>query len=143
MESSWQVKYQVWLLIVAVFALGSITGGALDRLYLSRSGALRQPHSAGGGGRGPGRMIEQLKTDLNLTDEQFQAVKKIFDESRKRDDFRQVMSQCPGMKEMREKHNTEIRALLNPDQQKRFTEIIAEREKKHQGGPPSPSPVTK
>jgi Spy/CpxP family protein refolding chaperone len=142
MDSSKQIKYQVWLLIVAVFALGTVAGGALDRLYLSRSGALNPPRSAGGG-RGPGRMAEQMKTDLNLTDEQSQAIKKIFDESRKRDDFRQVMSQCPGMKEMRAKHNTEIRALLNPDQQKRFTEIIAEREKKHQGGPPSPSPVTK
>jgi Spy/CpxP family protein refolding chaperone len=138
MDSSKQIKYQVWLLIIAVFALGTVAGGALDRLYLSRSGALNPPRHAGERGRGRG--LEQLKTDLNLTDEQSQAIKKIFDESRKRDDFRQVMSQCPGMKEMREKHNTEIRALLNPDQQKRFTEIIAEREKKHQGGP-SPSPT--
>jgi Spy/CpxP family protein refolding chaperone len=141
MESSWQVKYQVWLLIVAVFALGSVTGGALDRLYLSRSGALKQQRSAGGG-RGPGRMAEQLKTDLNLTEDQVQAVKKIFDEPRRRDDFRQAMSQCPGMKEMREKHDNEIRALLNPDQQKRFNEILAEREKKFRDGPPPSPPPT-
>ncbi len=138
MESSKQIKYQVWLLIVAVFALGTVAGGALDRLYLSRSGVLNPPRS--GGERGRGRMAEQLKTDLNLTDDQSQAIKKIFDESRKRNDFGQVMSQCPGMKEMREKHNSEIRALLNPDQQKRFAEVIAEREKRHQGGP-SPSPT--
>ena len=143
MESSTQVKYQVWLLIVAVFALGTISGGALDRLYLSRSGALKQPRSGGPGGRGPGRMIEQMKTDLNLTDEQYQAVKKVFDDSRKRNDFGQVMSQCPGVKEMREKHDNEIRALLNPDQQKRFNEIAVEREKKFRDGPPPPPPVTK
>ena len=143
MESSKQIKYQVWLLIVAVFTLGTVAGGALDRLYLSRSGALSPSRSAGGG-RGPGRMAEQMKTDLNLTDEQSQAIKKIFDESRKRNDFGQVMSQCPRMKEMREKHNTQIRALLNPDQQKRFDEIIAEREKKFRDGPPPPPPpVTK
>jgi Spy/CpxP family protein refolding chaperone len=142
MESSRQIKYQVWLLIVAVFTLGTVAGGALDRLYLSRSGALNPPRSAGGG-RGPGRNLDQMATDLNLTDEQKQAIKKIFDESRKRDDFRQVMGQCPGMKEMREKHNSEIRALLNPDQQKRFSEILAEREKKFNGGlPPPPPPIT-
>ena len=134
MESSKQIKYQVWLLIVAVFALGTVTGGALDRLYLSRSGALNPPRH--GGERGRGRMAEQLKTDLNLTDEQSQAIKKVFDESRKRDDFRQVMNQCPGMKEMRQKHNDEIRALLNPEQQKRFNEIIVERDKKFNGMPP-------
>ena len=139
MESSKQIKYQVWLLIVAVFAFGTVAGGALDRLYLSRSGALNPPRNAGERGRGRG--LDQLKTDLNLTDEQSQAIKKTFDESRKREDFRQVMSQCPGMKEMREKHNSEIRALLNPDQQKRFDEILAEREKKFHGGPPPPPPT--
>ena len=141
MESSTQIKYQVWLMIVAVFALGAIAGGAVDRLYLSRSGALNpSPRHAGERGRGRPFDSDKFKADLNLTDEQSQAIKKVFDESRKRDDFRQVMSQCPGMKEMREKHNTEIRALLNPDQQKRFNEIIAEREKKFNGGLPLPPP---
>ncbi|NOT62248.1 MAG: hypothetical protein HOP19_18715 [Acidobacteria bacterium] len=145
MESSTQVKYQVWLLIVAVFALGTIAGGALDRLYLSRSGAIKQPRSGSGErGRGPGRMLDQWKTDLNLTDEQYQGIKKVFDDSRKRNDFGQVMSQCPGVKEMREKHDNEIRAILNPDQQKRFNELAAEREKKFRDGPPPPPPpVTK
>ena len=133
METSKQVKYQVLLLTVVVFALGTITGGALDRLYLSRSSALNP--ASHGGKRGPGRMLEQMKTDLNLTDEQSQAIKKTFEESRQRDDFRHMMDQCPGVKEMRTKHNESIRALLNPDQQKRFNEIIAEREKKDKAAP--------
>ncbi len=141
MESSTQIKYQVWLLVVAVFALGTITGGALDRLYLSRSGALNQPRHGGERGRGGPFNNDKFKADLNLTDEQSQAIKKIFEESRKRNDFGQVMSQCAGMKELREKHNNEVRALLNPDQQKRFNEILAEREKKFSGGMPPP-PLT-
>ena len=138
MESVKQLKYQVWLLVIAVFALGSVTGGALDRLYLSRAGQLRQHN----GGRGPGRMLEQMKTDLNLSDNQAQAIKKIFDESKQKDEMRQIMSQCPGMKEMWKKHHEQVRAVLNPDQQKRYDEISAERAKKFNSPPSvSPSPI--
>jgi hypothetical protein len=56
MSSQGRVKLQVWLLIALVFALGAVTGGSLDRLYLSRSGALRSgiPNHL----RGPNRMVE-------------------------------------------------------------------------------------
>jgi Spy/CpxP family protein refolding chaperone len=135
MNAPAQVKYQVWLLIVAVFALGSITGGALDRLYLSRTNALRQPR---GGERGPGRMLEQMKTDLNLTEAQTQSIKQLFDDKNRRDEFRQVMGSCAGIKEMRQKHDNQIRALLTPEQVKRFDELKVEREKKHNSPPPAP-----
>jgi Spy/CpxP family protein refolding chaperone len=134
MNAPAQVKYQVWLLIVAVFALGSITGGALDRLYLSRSGALRDAR----GVRGPGRMLEQMKTDLNLTEAQSQSIKQLFDDKRRRDEFRQVMGSCTGLKEMRQKHDDQIRALLTAEQLKRFDELKVEREKRHNSPPPSP-----
>jgi Spy/CpxP family protein refolding chaperone len=134
MNAPAQVKYQVWLLVVAVFALGSITGGALDRLYLSRSGALRDAR----GVRGSGRMLGQLKIDLNLNEVQTQSIKQLFDDKSRRDEFRQVMGSCAGLKEMRQKHDDQIRALLTAEQVKRFDELKVEREKKHNSPPPSP-----
>ncbi len=70
---------QVWLVILAVFGLGGITGVSLDRLYLSRAGT----PPARGFGREPAAMAGRLKNDLKLSDEQTEAVRKIFEESRK------------------------------------------------------------
>jgi hypothetical protein len=122
MNSQGKVKLQVWLLIVVVFALGAVTGGSLDRLYLARSGAFRNDHP-----RGPNRMVERLKSDLNLDDEQVAKVKIIFEESRK--EFPPSrFAECPGVKESRIRTRQRIRETLTAEQQKRFDEINAKRD---------------
>jgi hypothetical protein len=125
MNTQGKVKLQVWLLIAVVFALGAVTGGSLDRLYLARSGALRNDitnHS-----RGPNRMVERMKSDLNLNDEQVAKVKTIFEESRK--EFPPSrFAQCPGYMESRARTRQRIRETLTTDQQKRFDEINAKRD---------------
>ena len=40
MSSQGKVKLQVWLLIAVVFALGAVTGGSLDRVYVAKRSAL-------------------------------------------------------------------------------------------------------
>jgi Spy/CpxP family protein refolding chaperone len=125
MSSQVRVKLQVWLLIALVFALGAVTGGSLDRLYLSRSGALRSetPNHP----RGPNRMVERMKSDLNLNDEQVAKIKTIFEESRK--EFPPSrFAQCPGYMESRARTRQRIRETLSSDQQKRFDEINAKRD---------------
>jgi Spy/CpxP family protein refolding chaperone len=125
MNTQGKVKLQVWLLIVVVFALGAVTGGSLDRVYLARSGALRtdSPNHT----RGPNRMIERLKSDLSLNDDQVAKIKTIFDESRK--EFPPSrFAECPGFKESRAKTRQLIRETLTSDQQKRFDEINARRD---------------
>jgi Spy/CpxP family protein refolding chaperone len=125
MNTQGKVKLQVWLLIAVVFALGAVTGGSLDRLYLARSGALRteSPSHA----RGPNRMVERMKSDLNLNDEQVTKVKTIFEESRK--EFPPSrFAECPGYKESRARTRQRIRETLTTDQQKRFDEINARRD---------------
>src|SRR5688572_7036401 len=98
MNSQGKVKLQVWLLIVLVFALGAVTGGSLDRLYLAKSGALKTDVS--NHPRGPNRMAERLKSDLNLSDEQVTRIRTIFEESRK--EFPPSrFAECPGVKESR------------------------------------------
>jgi hypothetical protein len=125
MNTQGKVKLQVWLLIVVVFALGAVTGGSLDRLYLARSGALRtdSPNHL----RGPNRMIERMKTDLSLNDDQVAKIRTIFDESRK--EFPPSrFAECPGFKESRARTRQRIRETLTTDQQKRFDEINARRD---------------
>jgi Spy/CpxP family protein refolding chaperone len=125
MNPQGKVKLQVWLLIVAVFALGVVTGGSLDRVYLANSGALRNAgpnHS-----RGPNRMIERLSSDLSLNDEQVTKIKTIFEESRK--EFPpSKFAECPGFKESRARTRQRIRETLTTEQQKRYDEINAQRD---------------
>lgn len=125
MNTQGKVKLQVWLLIALVFALGAVTGGSLDRLYLARSGALRTdlPNHQ----RGPNRMVDRMKSDLSLNDEQVAKIKTIFDESRK--EFPPSrFAQCPGYMESRARTRQRIRETLTTDQQKRFDEINARRD---------------
>ena len=118
MTSQAKVKLQVWLLIVVVFVLGGVTGGSLDRLYLSKSPGER---------RGPHRMMERLKSDLKLNDEQVAKIRMILDESRK--DFTQSrFIDCPGVKESRARTRSRIRETLTPEQQKRYDEINTQRD---------------
>ena len=118
MTSQAKVKLQVWLLIVVVFVLGGVTGGSLDRLYLSKSPGER---------RGPHRMMERLKSDLKLNDEQVAKIRTIFEESRK--EFNQSrLLECPGIVRSRERTRARIRETLTPEQQKRFDEINAQRD---------------
>ncbi|HZF37343.1 MAG TPA: hypothetical protein VE715_00840 [Blastocatellia bacterium] len=125
MNTQGKVKLQVWLLIAAVFALGVVTGGSLDRVYLANSGALRSANPSHA--RGPNRMVERLTSDLNLNDEQVAKIKTIFEESRK--EFPQSrFAECPGFKESRAHTRARIRETLTPDQQKRFDEINAQRD---------------
>ena|SRR5215475_4300419 len=125
MNPQGKVKLQVWLLIVAVFALGVVTGGSLDRVYLASSGALRNANS--NHSRGPNRMIERLSSDLKLNDEQVAKIKTIFEESRK--EFPpSKFAECPGFKESRARTRQRIRETLTTEQQKRYDEINAQRD---------------
>lgn len=122
MTSQAKVKLQVWGLIVVVFVLGGVTGGSLDRLYLSNRGA-----APGHGPRGPNRMMERLRNDLSLNEEQVSKIKTIFEESRK--EFPpSKFAECPGFKESRARTRARIRETLTAEQQKRFDEINAQRD---------------
>lgn len=125
MTSVGKVKIQVWFLILVVFLLGSVTGASVDRLFLMKGQTGEHPPR--GERRGPGRMVEQMKADLNLTEEQTTSVRKIFEESRK--EFPPwKFNECPGVKESREKTRTQIRAILTPDQQKKYDDFNAQRD---------------
>jgi Spy/CpxP family protein refolding chaperone len=120
MNSQGKVKLQVWLLIAVVFALGGVTGASLDRVYLANKGPVHGP-------RGPHRMAERLKTDLNLSDEQVTKVKTILEESRK--EFPPSrFAECPGYVQSRARTRARVREALTPEQQRRYDEINAQRD---------------
>jgi Spy/CpxP family protein refolding chaperone len=134
-----RIKVQVWLVFLLVFGLGGLTGVSLDRIYQSRYAAQRPPFHGGPGGPGrggPRRMLERMKQDLNLSDEQAEAIHKIFDESRKEGQNR--LDACPGFKEARQRTQERIRAVLNSEQQKKYEEITKQREAMRDVPPPPP-----
>ena len=125
MSSQGKVKLQVWLLIMAVFTLGAVTGGSLDRVYMANRGAINNDNP--NRPRGPHRMVERLKSDLNLNDEQVAKVKTILEESRK--EFPPSrFAECPGFVQSRARTRARIREALTPEQQKRYDEINAQRD---------------
>jgi Spy/CpxP family protein refolding chaperone len=125
MNSQGKVKLQVWLLIAVVFALGAVTGGSLDRVYMAKRNELSNDNP--NRPRGPHRMVERLKSDLNLNDDQVAKVKTILEESRK--EFPPSrFAECPGFVQSRARTRARIRESLTPEQQKRYDEINAQRD---------------
>ncbi|MFN0107962.1 MAG: hypothetical protein ACKVZH_03840 [Blastocatellia bacterium] len=111
------------MLMLVVFLLGGVTGASLDRFWLLKT----QPYQRSGRERGPDKMIERLKEDLKLTDEQAATVRIIFADMRK--EFSPSrFNECPGVKESRDKSRARVRAILNLEQQKKYDEINAKRD---------------
>ena len=122
-----QAKAKIWLVLVAVFVLGAVTGGALTGLYRSRasSSASRDNRE-----RAMKDRFEKMRQELNLTDQQTTQVRAILDETR--NEYRNLREELrPRFDEPRLKARAKIRALLNPDQQKKFDTLVAEQDAEH------------
>jgi LTXXQ motif family protein len=125
MTLSGHTRLKVWLVLVVVFVLGSITGAALTGLYRSRSGASRPDRN------GHGR-FEKMRTELNLTEEQTKAVSAILDETR--NEYRALRGELrPRFEEPRQKARGKIRALLNQEQQQKFDAMVAQQDAQREG----------
>ena len=114
---------KIWLVLLVVFLLGSVTGAALTGLYRSR---------AGGGGadareRAMHERFEKMRTELNLTDQQTTSVKGILDETR--NEYRTLRTELrPRFEEPRMIARARIRALLTPEQQQKFDALVAQQD---------------
>jgi Spy/CpxP family protein refolding chaperone len=127
-----KTRLKIWLLVVGVFLLGGVTGASLDSLYrLRASGDARQERH--NGRRNKGNIFEEMKRDLNLTDQQAAAVRAIIDQSR--EEYRALRNeQRPRHDAVRQKARASIRALLTPEQQQRFDAKIAEKDARREEG---------
>ncbi len=117
-------RLKLWLAVAAVFALGCATGALLDSAYRLRVGAAGNAARAR---RDPERVFEKMRRDLELDERQAAEVRKILDETRT--EYRSLRSEVrPRFDAIRQSARTRIRALLTPDQQKRFDARVAEKD---------------
>jgi Spy/CpxP family protein refolding chaperone len=126
MTTRGRTRLKIWLVVVGVFALGCLSGVALDGAYRLRA-AGRERAVEHNGHRGGQDIFERMRSDLSLTDEQARQVKTVLDETR--DEFRTLSAECrPRYDAIRQKGRERIRALLTPEQQQRFDAKVAERD---------------
>jgi Spy/CpxP family protein refolding chaperone len=121
MTTRGRTRLKIWLVVVGVFALGCLSGVALDGAYRLRAAAIPRE----GGRHEKKDIFERMRSDLNLTDEQARQVKAVLDETR--GEYRTLSAECrPRYDAIRQKGRERIRALLTPEQQQRFDAKVAE-----------------
>jgi Spy/CpxP family protein refolding chaperone len=114
---------KIWLVLLVVFLLGSVTGAALTGLYRSRAGG----SGAEARERAMHERFEKMRTELNLTDQQTTSVRGILDETR--NEYRTLRTELrPRFEEPRMKARARIRALLTPEQQQKFDSLVAQQD---------------
>ena len=116
---------KIWLVLLVVFVLGSVTGAALTGLlYRTRAGGAEARE------RAMHERFEKMRTELSLTDQQTAAVRTILDETR--NEYRAVRKELrPRFEEPRLKARARIRALLTPEQQQKFDAMVAQQDAQH------------
>jgi Spy/CpxP family protein refolding chaperone len=126
---------RAYLYFTLTIVLGAVLGGAGVYYYLWHSGRLQHP-----GGFNKARAEAHLKKDLNLSSDQMQQLDQIFNEgSKKIDNLQQQVD--PQFQAIHMETRARIRQILNPDQAKRFDELVKEMdERRKRRGPPPPPP---
>lgn len=113
-----------------VFVAGALFGAAANHFYWVQSAAASsRPY-----GRDPGlyrqQLIQRLTTDLSLDSKQIQQVDRIYDDIGKRyHDARKIIE--PEIKILREERMAQIMAVLGPEQQVKYQQIIEKRKQAH------------
>ncbi len=114
-----KTRMKVWLVLVGVFLLGSITGASLAGVY-----HLRHRDDRPDRGRRGEAFFEKMRSDLNLTNEQATQIKTILDETRSQ--FRSLQSEArPRFDSIKQKERERIRGILHSQQQQRFDQMTA------------------
>lgn len=126
MTTQGRTKVIMWLVLVAVFLLGSITGAALTGLIRSRASGGRETRE-----RSANERFAKMRSQLNLTDQQATQIKTILDDTR--NDYKTLRAELkPRFDEPRLKARAKIRALLTPDQQQKFDAMVAQYDAKRE-----------
>ena len=119
-------RFKILLVLLGVFMLGGVTGAMLDSVYRLRGGrdGRRGEH---GDRRGKDDIFENMRRDLNLTEQQASEIHAILDQTR--NDYRALRAEVrPRYDNVRQNARTRIRALLTLEQQKLFDAKAAERD---------------
>ena len=118
MNPQGRTNLKVWLVLVVVCLLGSVTGGALTGFYR----AMTRPERGA-----PRDRMEKMRRDLSLTEEQMKSISSILDETK--NEYKALRQELkPRFDEPRAKARVKIRGLLNAEQQQKFDAMIAEKD---------------
>ncbi len=123
-------RFKMWLAVLAVFVLGCVTGASLDSVYRLRA---RDGERPGAHGRhGNDDIFENMKRDLNLSEQQATEIRAILEQTR--NEYRNLRSEVhPRYETVRQNARARIRTLLTPEQQKLFDVKTAEHDAKREG----------
>ncbi|APR85000.1 Hypothetical protein A7982_10349 [Minicystis rosea] len=122
--------------LVAVFLLGGLAGGALGRMTAFRelNRMMEGPHARS--------RLEAMRRHLDLRDDQVPRLRAILDEADAERD--KLMGQCePGLEALHKRTDARIRELLDDEQKKRLDALGARRGHRRHGpwgGPPHGPP---
>ncbi|MEJ7575809.1 MAG: hypothetical protein WKF74_02260 [Pyrinomonadaceae bacterium] len=129
MTERMRTRLKVWLVVMGVFALGCITGASLDGAYRLRAGGERR-EMRGSGRRSSGEVLEKMRRDLSLNDNQATEIGRILEQTHT--EYRSLRAEVrPRYDRIRQSARTQIRSLLTPEQQKVFDAKAAERDARH------------
>jgi uncharacterized membrane protein len=113
---------KVWSIAIVIFALGCVTGAAVDGLYRTRvkdSG----PQSTAVSMRDTEAYFATLQRELALDEGQSSAMREVLDKTR--EEYKAVCADVrPRYDVVRERARAQMRALLSAEQQPRFDSIV-------------------
>ena len=113
---------KVWSIATVIFALGCVTGAAIDGVYRTRVKDAAASNAAVSM-RDTEAYFATLQRELSLNDSQSVAMHAILDSAR--EEYKAVCADVrPRYDVVREGARTRMRALLSADQQPRFDEIV-------------------
>jgi Spy/CpxP family protein refolding chaperone len=132
-------KLKGGLVLVGVFLLGGLAGGATARAWVQRDYAAQLTGRPGE--RIARRHLGALARELNLSDEQRERVRAIMDKHRSEREavMKKLAESCGApMREHKAKVDAEIRAVLDPEQRKRFDALLTKQRERFPlvGSPP-------
>jgi Spy/CpxP family protein refolding chaperone len=123
---------RVYLYFAVTFLLGVILGGVGVYYFGWSTGRWHR-------GLNKDRAVARLKRALDLSDAQVQQVSQIFDETSQK--MRDLQKQIdPQFRGFREEARSRTRQILNPEQVKKFDELVKQMDERHwRHGPPPPA----
>lgn len=129
-------KKWIGVTLLATLVIGIGLGVLVDRFLLASTVHSRPSNMErrGGGHREHGRrMVERLRSNLDLTDEQAAELESVMNENHEtaRAFWRNSRSEYEAL---RQQFRADIRELLSDEQRGRFDEMVAEFEAKHEKG---------
>jgi hypothetical protein len=124
---------RAYLYFTVTFVLGIILGGAGTYYFLWSSGRIARRGSS------KERVLAHLKQELALSPEQVQQISQILDEGAQK--IRDVQKQMePQIQAVHEENRNRIRKVLNPDQLKKFEELVRQIDERRRRRAASPPP---